>query len=193
MGCIVADPRVLELVTEIRDLYQRQCALADQMRVQIDAQAERVKVSSRARAAPGYPELERFDSIYDAHEMYRKAREHPPIRFRAGVLYVLTVAAILVTCTGIVLRTGSATLSLAGTLSMAVFMWWVQYRCLQPRIQRWLREELVRRKVPICVICGYDLRGQTTSRCPECGTSSPLAGAGPFRRSYEVSQPRPYG
>lgn len=36
-------------------------------------------------------------------------------------------------------------------------------------LRRSLREELVSRGVPICVPCGYDLRGQTEPRCPECG------------------------
>jgi hypothetical protein len=35
--------------------------------------------------------------------------------------------------------------------------------------RRRLRERLVAFGVPICVHCGYDLRGQTEPRCPECG------------------------
>jgi hypothetical protein len=37
------------------------------------------------------------------------------------------------------------------------------------RIRRALREELQHCGVPICVRCGYDLRGQVEARCPECG------------------------
>ncbi|MCY2952624.1 MAG: hypothetical protein NTU53_11725 [Planctomycetota bacterium] len=37
------------------------------------------------------------------------------------------------------------------------------------RIQRSLRSQLVARGTPICVECGYDLRGQLEPRCPECG------------------------
>ena len=37
-------------------------------------------------------------------------------------------------------------------------------------IQRFLRKQLLERGVPICLRCGYDLRGQTEPRCPECGT-----------------------
>jgi hypothetical protein len=32
-----------------------------------------------------------------------------------------------------------------------------------------IRKELVKRGVPVCVGCGYDLRGQEVARCPECG------------------------
>jgi len=37
---------------------------------------------------------------------------------------------------------------------------------------RWhLRQQLVASGVPVCIHCGYDLRGQTEARCPECGRS----------------------
>lgn len=38
------------------------------------------------------------------------------------------------------------------------------------RMRRCLREDLVLRGIPVCVPCGYDLRGQGEPRCPECGT-----------------------
>lgn len=41
---------------------------------------------------------------------------------------------------------------------------------LRKRQQRVLREKLVEKGVPICIECGYDLRGQIEPRCPECGT-----------------------
>ena len=36
-------------------------------------------------------------------------------------------------------------------------------------IRRRLRQELINDGVAICERCGYDLRGLTESRCPECG------------------------
>jgi len=39
------------------------------------------------------------------------------------------------------------------------------------KVQRSLRQQLTERGRPICLECGYDLRGQTVSRCPECGTA----------------------
>lgn len=38
-------------------------------------------------------------------------------------------------------------------------------------VRRYLREDLVGRGIPICVECGYDLRGLSESRCPECGAA----------------------
>jgi len=44
------------------------------------------------------------------------------------------------------------------------------------RDRRWmrvyLRQYLNDHGIPICQNCGYDLRGQGTPRCPECGTPS---------------------
>lgn len=37
------------------------------------------------------------------------------------------------------------------------------------RIARSLREQLLDAGVPVCLACGYDLRGQVEPRCPECG------------------------
>lgn len=48
---------------------------------------------------------------------------------------------------------------------------------VRSRARRRLRRELYARGIPICVACGYDLRGQTESRCPECGAQfTPVTG-----------------
>ncbi len=39
-------------------------------------------------------------------------------------------------------------------------------------IQRSLRRQLCDSGVPVCISCGYDLAGNTTGECPECGSSS---------------------
>jgi hypothetical protein len=36
---------------------------------------------------------------------------------------------------------------------------------------KFLREYLQAQGVPVCLKCGYDLRGQVEARCPECGTA----------------------
>ena len=51
---------------------------------------------------------------------------------------------------------------------------WPLRRMVLDRLRGHLREL----GIPVCVSCGYDLRGQTTSRCPECGTPfEPIAAA----------------
>ncbi len=53
-------------------------------------------------------------------------------------------------------------------------------RCIKRPFQRYLRAELNRRGIAICTRCGYDLRGQTDARCPECGLpfNGPAPGPG---------------
>ena len=48
-----------------------------------------------------------------------------------------------------------------------LFLQWVW----RHRFRRLLRKRLIATGVPICIKCGYDLRGQTEPRCPECGTA----------------------
>lgn len=45
----------------------------------------------------------------------------------------------------------------------------VFYSLFQQRLRRSLRHQLAERGHTICVQCGYDLRGQSEARCPECG------------------------
>ena len=44
---------------------------------------------------------------------------------------------------------------------------------MAPRLQREIRRELAARGYRLCIHCGYDLRGQTELRCPECGLAFP--------------------
>ncbi len=37
------------------------------------------------------------------------------------------------------------------------------------RARRLLRSHLIRLGIPICLDCGYDLTGNVSGRCPECG------------------------
>jgi hypothetical protein len=49
------------------------------------------------------------------------------------------------------------------------FAFGFQYLWRAP-MQKALRTLLVSKGIPICIPCGYDLRGQIEQRCPECGT-----------------------
>lgn len=49
-------------------------------------------------------------------------------------------------------------------LACYVIIWLMRWR-----ITRNLREELNRRSLPTCMNCGYNLTGNTSGTCPECG------------------------
>ncbi len=42
-------------------------------------------------------------------------------------------------------------------------------RLIRHSVQAALREELARRGIPVCLNCGYNMRGLLEPRCPECG------------------------
>ena len=56
----------------------------------------------------------------------------------------------------------------AGFVGGASFGYWMQIAMRRP-LRRYLRETLVAAGVPVCLSCGYNLRGLTEPRCPECG------------------------
>jgi len=58
----------------------------------------------------------------------------------------------------------------AGMGGALVGLGWIMI--ISRSMQRELRVELRARGVPVCLACGYDLRGQIEPRCPECGTAS---------------------
>ncbi len=53
---------------------------------------------------------------------------------------------------------------LAGGIGVAI----AQFKLRRP-MQRDLRRQPVNMGIPVCTGCGYDLRGNTSGRCPECG------------------------
>jgi hypothetical protein len=54
----------------------------------------------------------------------------------------------------------------AAGISMTYGGFWFARR----QIRLYLRHEMRGRGIPLCLRCGYDLRGTPSGRCPECGT-----------------------
>lgn len=109
-----------------------------------------------------FPELNRFDTVQHA----RKAHARAMLRSGLGVLLPIVIA-------------GAPFVLLLDPPSK--YIWWLFFPTwialpwgitylFRARIRRYLRKELAESGVPICVKCGYDLRGQSAPRCPECGT-----------------------
>ncbi len=55
----------------------------------------------------------------------------------------------------------------------AVFGFIAAPRLLRGTYQRAVRLELCKRGIPICTECAYDLTGNLSGRCPECGEPAP--------------------
>ena len=123
-----------------------------------------------------YPELRRFESRKDAHAVLkawqRQLMKSP--RFWL-VLFVYTIGVgVFVALIMISMRQWfrvpmnlfiAVVVVVTGGSGTVGITWFLRNRC-----RRYLREQLVARGVPICLKCGYDLRGQVAPRCPECGT-----------------------
>ncbi|MGB0714767.1 MAG: hypothetical protein ACPGXK_02755 [Phycisphaerae bacterium] len=64
---------------------------------------------------------------------------------------------------------------LSGFLSFSLMMLTILVVFLfagRGRARRFVRAELARQGIAICVLCGYDLTGISGTVCPECGASS---------------------
>jgi hypothetical protein len=107
-------------------------------------------------------------------------------RFWLAMILVPAALATALTLLGVVvarvfpidktLRTGIIGGVVGGSVAGAVHV------LFRRPIRKDLRTGLVARGIPICIPCGYDLRGQQTPRCPECGAAfdpaliNPMAG-----------------
>jgi hypothetical protein len=123
-----------------------------------------------------YPELRRFDSLAEAKAAFaacQKVQMKTPWFWLGLVAYTAAVG-LIVSAVLIVLRTwvplsGGKFAGIVGatTGSSGAFglRWFWRHR-----FRKLLRERLVEAGIPICIKCGYDLRGQIEPRCPECGT-----------------------
>ncbi len=125
-----------------------------------------------------YPEISRFDSPEEARAVLRSWQKHlmkQPRFWLALCGYVIGVACTI----GVLMEAmrrwvqlpaalyGGIIGGVIGGSAMLAVNWLWRSKC-----RRFLRHELIARGVAICLKCGYDLRGQTTPRCPECGTAA---------------------
>ena len=167
----MCEPRVIELVDEIRELYSRQCAYADRLRSVSQAEDQEVIALSNVRENARLPEVQYFRNIFEYHDALKKAREDPQIRRRTKIATTLNWFVVFGGSFAIVWFTDSYLAMLAGAVALGGVLVGAESRLFfRARWRRSLREQLVERGVPICLACGYDLRGQLEPRCPECGT-----------------------
>ena len=170
-GWLMCEPRVVELVEEIRELYSRQCAYADRLRAVNEAEHQKLIEMSKVRENAQLPEVQHFRNIFEYQDALKKAREDPQIRRRTKIAMTLNWIVVFGGAFAVVWLTGSYLAMLASAVALGGILVSVESRLLfRAGWQRSLRRQLVERGVPICLACGYDLRGQLEPRCPECGT-----------------------
>ena len=139
-------------------------------------------IRDNSRLIKSFPELASFCNPSDRHAAWRTATQE--IRWRYFLLAVpflsmsFIVVPHLVRLLLVHLRALLNAPHLHSASNVVVFVCnglngfvvsGVLVHLFRKRIQRSLRSQLVARGTPICVECGYDLRGQLDPRCPECG------------------------
>lgn len=117
-----------------------------------------------------FPELALFETANERRNAFVDARRLPPSSrgFRFLMTNVIGFVALVVPM--YLLPSGARRLRFA--LSLLLFVVGVMLLRLYFRneIRMSLRQRLALEGVPICAKCGYELRGLTQPRCPECGS-----------------------
>jgi uncharacterized membrane protein (DUF485 family) len=124
-----------------------------------------------------FPELDRVESKAERKRLAKNAmrpffgwrrRLYWLVTFPLMFVLTITVAVLLAFCAfwvglpeGVGILIGIAVGSVVGVMLAA----WVFRR----RLARNLRQQLLERGHAVCLACGYDLTGNVSGRCPECG------------------------
>ncbi len=133
-----------------------------------------------------FPELLLLDSDAEQKELLREARRKMRHRgWYAAAVAVGVVGSVLIT-RFFEHRIGSF-LSLVWTrllgilasgLALAAVIWAILSLWHNP-LRDQIRLELIRRDIPVCLGCGYNLTGLPEPRCPECGQPFEAKGDAP--------------
>ncbi len=120
------------------------------------------------------PELRLFKSIGAAMESWEQAKTIRPPRRIAVVCLAIALLGVLAYCLALLYLPPLRWLQESRYVAVGVFVVllpaaYLAFRLLREPMRRVVRGDLQAAGVPICIQCGYDLRGQTIARCPECG------------------------
>ena len=119
-----------------------------------------------------FPEIARFPTPADAEQALKKAMSS-----RRWWAIGLSFCIVIIYCLALALMFQFMDRStvyypfLPGLMMLLVplfFMTLARWFFRRP-IQRSLREQLAESGIPVCIQCGYDLTGNESGVCPECG------------------------
>lgn len=167
----MCDRETIALAEEIRDLHGRACAVSARLMGLSVSEDERLVKICAARPYTILPELERFGNVFEQQDALRRAMRDPSVQWRTQ--FVQIVAWVAMFCIFMRLQAYTTSFPVLGLLALmgggGLIVTYGHGRWARTSLRRNLRRQLIERGVPICAECGYDLRGQTTPRCPECG------------------------
>jgi hypothetical protein len=83
------------------------------------------------------------------------------------LVFMLGMVGALADATGPLFVGGFCTLCTAAS----VFLYQIQMRAIRVDLHRFLKRAFHDGGLPVCLCCGYDLRGIERPTCPECGAS----------------------
>ena len=122
-----------------------------------------------------FSELEQLETKEERQAVYEQALKKVYKRPRFWLYMILGTVILPAVATIIFVRFGRAVpmplwlngAMIGGIVSGSLVASWefVFRRAIEEQI----RLEMVARGIPVCLGCGYDLRGQVEPRCPECG------------------------
>ena len=132
-----------------------------------------------------FPELALLDELAERHVVVKKATSALLRRPKTWLLCaaMLLCAAIVAAATVLVFLLRPLVAPLPPVLSNPGMMGgivggicgglstWIVFRLGRRQMQASIRTQLRERGLPVCLRCGYDLRGNESGVCPECGTA----------------------
>lgn len=123
-----------------------------------------------------YPELRLASERHGRHDLFNTAQRKLLYNPWAWVVAIPGTTLLIVPLYFgkiLLLRYGLISAWLANlilALILLLYVFWVSTFVFVKPMRKYMRREMVKRGIFVCLRCGYDLRGLQQPRCPECGT-----------------------
>ena len=115
-----------------------------------------------------FPELNLLETKVERKKVYLRALKRLRRSPQLWIYYAIAIVVLGATMFLALRVRGRFPWGLAGLIVGFSFAASIQFVFRRP-LRKQIRLQLVAMGIPICIACGYDLRGQRQPRCPECG------------------------